>query len=70
MSFNINVIMATFWFYYFIGFVIAFLMITVDYYSYNPNKVMFNNLDDLKKIFLFSLGSWLTVIYLVFNDDD
>lgn len=63
------------WTFYLIGVVVALAWATYDYYFYNVKlgkdvRYIFTNLDDIKSMFLFSLGSWLAVIMLIFKNDD
>ena len=60
---------------YLIGFAIALIWITYDYYVFNVRhgkdvRYIFDDPNDIWDIFLFSLGSWISVISLFFSNDE
>ena len=63
------------WLFYLIGFAIALVWVTYDYYVFNAKlgkdmRYIFTDPNDIKHLFLFALGSWFAVIMLIFSDDD
>ena len=67
--------MNIFWLIYLSGFGAALFYISYEYIKWCIKNRLdyregFKDVNTLSMMVLFSLGSWLTVIYLVFNDDD
>ena len=65
----------SFWAFYTLGCLIAFVWGTNDYYEFKVRNRMYNGriFDDMEDAFnmmVFSLGSWIAVITLLFSDDD
>ena len=57
-----------------IGCLIAFVCGTNDYYEFKVrnhlyNGRIFDDMEDAFNMMVFSLGSWIAVIMLIFNDD-
>lgn len=62
-----------FWTFYILGCLFAFMCGTNDYYEFKiKNKVygqVFEDWEDIFYMIVFSLGSWLAVIMIMFSDD-
>ena len=60
---------------YLIGFALALFWFTSDYYDFNVRhgkdvRYIFSDSSDIVNIFLFALGSWVSVLYLALTDDE
>ena len=60
---------------YLIGFAIALVWFTYEYYAFNVERgkdvrYIFDNLNDVRDIFIFALGSWISVIFLLLTEDE
>lgn len=63
------------WGIYWSGVICAFIWFASDFYTYNVKRgvhprMVFNNLNDIRDLFLLSLGSWLSFLFIVANNDD
>ena len=61
--------------FYLIGFAIALIWFTYDYYAFNVRhgkdvRYIFDDPSDIGYIFLFSLGSWASVLCLLLTNDE
>lgn len=63
-----------FWTFYILGCLIAFIWGTIDYYGFKVrNNIyrghVFEDIEDLFNMLIFSMGSWFAIIFLMLTND-